>query len=276
MAVQRICAQCGMPFNALRERNKFCSKTCYHRALGEPKVQLTCARCGRLFLSSASDRDRQFCSSTCHYEHRKTPNKVIDYGTHLGLELIDGSGRCVGIALIDREDYENVKSYRWVMSRRGRQAGQVAAMFRDRTGKYKGVSLHRIVLDPPDGMVVDHRSHDRLDNRKSNLRVATYSQNAVNRTPKKRDLPLGITYRAECTRRPFVACIEYRGQKRQARFATLAEALSTRRQWEKELHGEWAYSESIRQGPRTAAYASTMDVGGTTTHVTTIIQSPRE
>ncbi len=36
-------------------------------------------------------------------------------------------------------------------------------------------------MNPSDSMEVDHINHDRLDNRKKNLRVVTRSQNKMNR-----------------------------------------------------------------------------------------------
>lgn len=44
--------------------------------------------------------------------------------------------------------------------------------------------MHRIVLDAPQGTLVDHKNGDRLDNRRCNLRLATRSQNAANTPPK--------------------------------------------------------------------------------------------
>ncbi len=40
--------------------------------------------------------------------------------------------------------------------------------------------MHRVIMDEPAGMVVDHKNRNGLDNRKANLRAATISQNNAN------------------------------------------------------------------------------------------------
>jgi hypothetical protein len=49
-------------------------------------------------------------------------------------------------------------------------------------GVKKTIRLHRIVAETPTSMVTDHLNHDRLDNRKSNLRVCIQASNAKNRS----------------------------------------------------------------------------------------------
>lgn len=48
-------------------------------------------------------------------------------------------------------------------------------------GKPAVESLHRLIMSPPDGKVVDHINGDPLDNRRENLRVCFQSNNAKNR-----------------------------------------------------------------------------------------------
>jgi len=41
--------------------------------------------------------------------------------------------------------------------------------------------LHRVILQPPEDMKVDHRNKNPLDCRRQNLRICTTSENAMNR-----------------------------------------------------------------------------------------------
>ena len=70
-------------------------------------------------------------------------------------------------ALVDDEDYEKCMEYNWKL-----------------TGGYAANSLvgkmHRFIMNPPDDMDVDHIYHDKLDNRKSQLRVCTHQENIIN------------------------------------------------------------------------------------------------
>jgi hypothetical protein len=46
---------------------------------------------------------------------------------------------------------------------------------------HRMVSMHRLILGIPPGACVDHKDGDGLNNRRINLRAATYSQNGINR-----------------------------------------------------------------------------------------------
>lgn len=47
------------------------------------------------------------------------------------------------------------------------------------------IFLHRLVMDAPAGLVVDHIFHNPLENRKMFLRVCTHQENMQNRKVKK-------------------------------------------------------------------------------------------
>lgn len=91
---------------------------------------------------------------------------LIDYGTHLGILLNDGS-----IALVDHCDRPKVEGYNWTA--RPCDNGVYANGWRD--GKH--ISLAAFLL----GQMADHRDGNTLDNRRGNLRPATCAQNCRNR-----------------------------------------------------------------------------------------------
>jgi len=82
-------------------------------------------------------------------------------------------------ALIDAEDLPKVRSYRWRLSSKGYVIATVAGVKPQKT-----IWLHRLILDTPAGLVTDHENHDKLNNQKSNLRIATYTNNHGNRLKK--------------------------------------------------------------------------------------------
>lgn len=54
-------------------------------------------------------------------------------------------------------------------------------------GKSKAVYLHRVILGEPQGLYVDHKDGDELNNLESNLRAITNAQNQQNRKASARN-----------------------------------------------------------------------------------------
>lgn len=79
------------------------------------------------------------------------------------------------VAIVDDIDHARLSAYKWQASKRG--ANIYASTDIDR----KKVYMHRMILNAPADMTVDHISGNGLDNRRSNLRLATLSQNSANR-----------------------------------------------------------------------------------------------
>ena len=77
------------------------------------------------------------------------------------------------IALIDDEDFERISQYHWCFDGR-----YVIANPSKPRNIIKRIYLHRLVMNTPDGFETDHINRNKLDNRKSNLRVCTHIENA--------------------------------------------------------------------------------------------------
>ena len=83
-------------------------------------------------------------------------------------------------AIVDPEDYHALTSYKWMAQRGGRTFYANAWSRNPKTRKKKLIAMHRLIINAPEGMLVDHINHNGLDNRKANLRLATHAQNSAN------------------------------------------------------------------------------------------------
>ena len=82
------------------------------------------------------------------------------------------------VATIDAADVHLVEGWNWhaVIGR-----NTVYAARREMSGgKKRTIRLHRVIMDAPDDLEVDHRSGDGLDCRRGNMRIATHAQNIHN------------------------------------------------------------------------------------------------
>lgn len=73
-------------------------------------------------------------------------------------------------AKVDDEDFEWVSNHKWYMCK------DYAGTWLD----HKTQKMHRLLMKAPPHMQVDHINGDKLDNRRSNLRLCTRSQNKAN------------------------------------------------------------------------------------------------
>lgn len=139
------------------------------------------------------DRGCGLC--TKHYMQIKRHGKILErtiydknifikYETYYEMILYDSRGTEVGKALIDSDDYTKVSPFKWHLN----DQGYVLSMVKDINNKR--LRLHRFVLDALPLDKVDHIKRGMLarrDCRKSNLRLATHSQNMGNISLSKRN-----------------------------------------------------------------------------------------
>jgi hypothetical protein len=78
------------------------------------------------------------------------------------------------VSMIDSEDARLVLQYRW--SSNGKRVARAVK----KNEEWFTLWLHRVLLDAPDGVLVDHKNGNGLDNRRSNLRLASHAQNQFN------------------------------------------------------------------------------------------------
>jgi HNH endonuclease len=92
-------------------------------------------------------------------------------------EMRDGS-----IVQYDEEDEHLVARNPW---HRMKKANTSYAVYRARDRNRRMlpiVKLHRLIMQPPPGLIVDHINRNGLDNRRVNLRLVTPAQNRWNST----------------------------------------------------------------------------------------------
>jgi len=86
------------------------------------------------------------------------------------------------VAIVDDGDYEWLNQWKW-HSEKGRNTYYASRTSSRKNGKRTTIRMHREILQPPVGMDVDHIDLDGLNNQRSNLRIASKTQNLQNQRP---------------------------------------------------------------------------------------------
>lgn len=147
----------------------------------EPPVTRQCRCCGGSFETAAylvKKGKGSYCSVACGTHaardanregHKKRARARVSAPFWLDGVLACQVRLSTGdVALIDAEDAPLVRDTCWQLSK-----GYANSALRKR--------MHTLILPLAGGLEVDHINRNRLDNRKSNLRPATNSQNGQNR-----------------------------------------------------------------------------------------------
>lgn len=125
--------------------------------------------------------------------------------------------------LIDLEDVKKIKQYTWHLTKFG--------YVRE---SYKRFFIHNLIMDSKG---IDHISRDKLDNRKSNLKICSQFENNKNQ-PIRKDNKSGVVGVHKRFRK-FQAKIGIKGKKiHLGTFATFEEAKNVRLDAEQKYFGE--------------------------------------
>lgn len=129
----------------------------------------------------------------------------------------------------------------WMPTSVAGQPTYVRAVLPHRGSSGRQVQLHRVVLVAPEGIDVDHRDGDGLNNRRSNLRFADDSQNQANRhkLTKNSSGYRGVTFHRRCGQ--WQSAIKVNGRSRYLGLYSAPDAAA--RAYDRaanELYGEFA------------------------------------
>ena len=87
------------------------------------------------------------------------------------------------VAIVDDKDYEYLNQWKWYAHKKGNTYYARRSINYKLNGKKKTrtIQMHNIVLSKTDvSKEIDHKNHNGLDNRLSNLRICTHAQNLAN------------------------------------------------------------------------------------------------
>ena len=147
--------------------------------------------------------------------------------------------------LLDEEDWDKVKDYKWHISSRG----YVRTTIMDPRGrtlirngyvcaKSANLFMHRLILNTPKDLQTDHINGNKADNRKSNLRACTNAQNGQNKKPYKcKSGYKGVSPVPNSKRNPWKASIRVEGKKIHIGVFTTAEKAA--RAYDNRATKEW-------------------------------------
>jgi hypothetical protein len=115
--------------------------------------------------------------------------------------------------IVEPQDYYRFGCLKWTINGNGIKFYAVRYV-KIGPGKTKTLRLHREIMNPPAGLLVDHRNLDSLDNRRANLRLATHSQNQCNKSKtKSKTLSRFVGVTRDKNRSKWEARLKHHGKK---------------------------------------------------------------
>lgn len=202
---------------------------------GEKKRRVKCkCDCGSttiVRIDSLRKGDTLSCGCLQKQKVSEVSSKTNEY---------DLSGEC-GIGYIcngdtfyfDLEDYDLIKDYCWCISK-----GYVISRGKSTS---KTIRLHRLVMKASEDDDIDHINRNKLDNRKTNLRVCSHGDNSKNRGARKNNISgfTGVHWNKKSSK--WQAYIRVNGKQiHLGYFTDINDAIRTRVKAELELFGEFS------------------------------------
>jgi hypothetical protein len=139
-----------------------------------------CEVCGRMWRKKLIADGKVVCNK--HYKQfkkfgffrdtssrtQRDKNNITIDGDVAYIDLYDKQYNVIAKAIIDATDVDKIKNIKWRLNHNGYVVNN----------SHTSIFLHRRILGVE--TMVDHKNNNRLDNRKSNLRITTQSTNQMN------------------------------------------------------------------------------------------------
>jgi len=145
--------------------------------------------------------------------------------------------------MVDDADFDRVSQFKWtamkVVNKFGVQYYAYRTVWSDwKAKKQERILLHRFILGAPKGQSVDHKNRNPLDCRRSNLRLATASQQTINRVRRNKSGYRGVF---QLSGGKYMAFIVSGGKKRYlGSFTDPIDAATAYDRSAIQMHGEFA------------------------------------
>ncbi len=114
--------------------------------------------------------------------------------------------------IVDPQDFYEFGGYNWYAGGHGTKYYAMRTV-ENEEGKITTVRLHREIMRPAEGNVVDHRDGNSLDNRRENMREATQRENMYNRKKRKNTSSRYVGARYDKERGKWASEIKHNGKK---------------------------------------------------------------
>lgn len=164
----------------------------------------------------------------------RDPNEFIVSGDTVEIVMYNKESDEVGRALVDTVKYDIINGYKWCINAKG---------YVITTDGTRQIALHRLVTNAPQGMQVDHRNHNKRDNRIDNLRICTNKENQRNQGINKRNTSgyTGVYWDKTKDKWKAFITVDSKGISLGS-YSDINDAIEARRKAVEKYFGEFAYN----------------------------------
>ena len=152
---------CKYHYRKARERGEFGSTIC--KVVGCQNIVHAKGYCKKHSIQIW--RHGHIQERTC-----RDANIFIKNGKIIKIILFNSKHKKIAETMIDKQDINLIKKYKWHLCHGYPKA--------EKNGKH--IIMGQLLLQPPKGFEADHKDRNPLNNCRSNLRIATSSQNSCN------------------------------------------------------------------------------------------------